>query len=52
VRVDHDLGDGVVAEERLEGPVPEDVVGDLPDDLPALVARERRPVERELRGPP
>ena len=49
-RVDHDLGDGVVAEQRLERAVAEDVVGDLADDLAALLAGQRRPVERELLG--
>ena len=33
-------------EERLERAVAEDVVGDLADDLLALLARQRRPVER------
>ena len=33
--VDHDLGHGVVAEQRLERPVAEDVVGDLADDAGA-----------------
>ena len=46
--VDHDLGHGVVAEERLERPVAEDVVGDIGDDLAALLAGERRAVESEL----
>ena len=46
--VDHDLRHGVVAEERLERPVAEDVVGDVGDDLAALLARQRRPVEGEL----
>ena len=50
VRVDHDLGHGVVAQERLERAVAEDVVGDLADELPPLLARERRAVERELLG--
>ena len=50
VCVDHDLGHAVVAQERLERAVAEDVVGDLADELPALLARERRPVERELLG--
>ena len=35
--VDHDLADGVVAQERLERPVAEDVVGDLAGDLRALL---------------
>ena len=35
--VDHDLGDGVVAEERLERAVAEHVVGDLVLDRRALV---------------
>jgi hypothetical protein len=47
-RIDHDLGDGVVAEQRLQRPVAEDVVGDLADDLPPLLAGERRAVERQL----
>ena len=46
--VDHDLRHGVVAEERLQRPVAEDVVGDVGDDLPALLAGERRAVESEL----
>jgi len=46
--VDHDLGHGVVAEERLERAVAEDVIGDLPDELATLIARQRRPVEGEL----
>ena len=50
VGVDHHFRDGVVAEERLERAVAEHVVGDLPDDPPALVARQRGPVERELLG--
>ena len=45
--VDHDLGDGVVAQERLERAVAEDVVGDLARDLGALLAGQRRLVERE-----
>ena len=48
--VDHDLADRVLPKQRLERPVAEDVVGDLADDLPALVPRERRLVERELLG--
>ena len=48
VRVDHDLRDGVVAQERLERAVAEDVVGDLADELPPLLPRQRRAVEREL----
>ena len=50
VGVDHHFRDRVVAEERLQRPVAEHVVGDLPDDPPTLVARQRRPVERELLG--
>ena len=50
VRVDHDLGHGVVAQERLERAVAEDVVGDLADELAPLLARQRRAVERELLG--
>ncbi len=46
--VDHHLGHGVVAEERLEWPIAEDVVRDLAGDLLALLAAQRRPVEREL----
>ena len=46
--VDHDLGHGVVPEQRLQRPVAEDVVGDLADDAPPLLARERGAVEREL----
>ena len=45
--VDHDLGDGVVAQERLERAVAEDVVRDLAGDLRALLARQRRLVERD-----
>src|SRR5205823_4644215 len=48
VGVDHDLRDRVVAEERLERAVAEDVVRDLADDPPALFACQRCPVEREL----
>jgi hypothetical protein len=48
VGVDHDLGHGVVAQERLERPVPEDVVRDLAGDLPAFLAGERRAVESKL----
>jgi hypothetical protein len=50
VVVDHDLGHGVVAQERLQRSVAEDVVGDLACDLPPLLAREWRAVERELLG--
>ncbi len=46
--VDHDLRHGVVAEERLERSVAEDVVGDVGDDLSALLTGQRRPVESEL----
>ena len=46
--VDHDLADRVLAKERLERPVAEDVVGDLADDLPALVPRQGSLVERQL----
>src|SRR5207253_9718902 len=46
--VDHDLGDRVVPEQRLERPVAEDVVGDLASDLAPLLARQRRAVAREL----
>ena len=46
--VDHDLRHGVVTEERLQRPVAEDVVGDVGDDLAALLAGERRAVESEL----
>ena len=49
-RVDHDLRDGVVAQQRLDRPVAEDVVGELADELAALLARERRAVERQLLG--
>ena len=45
--VHHDLGDGVVAQERLERPVAEDVVGDLARDLRPLLAGERGLVERD-----
>ena len=48
--VDHDLGHRVVAQERLDRPVAEDVVGQLPDDLAPLLTRERRAVESELFG--
>ena len=47
-RVDHDLGHAVVAQQRLDRAVAEDVVRQLPDDLAALFARQRRAVEREL----
>ena len=40
--VDHDLSDAVVGEEPLEGPVAEDVVGDLRRQPLAVVAREAR----------
>ena len=40
----------VVAEERLERPVAEDVVGDLADELATLLAGQRRAVEGELLG--
>ena len=46
--VDHDLADVVLPEQRLEWPVAQDVVGDLADDLPALVPGQRGLVEREL----
>ena len=48
--VDHDLGDRVVAEQRLERPIAEDVVGDLARDLAPLLAGQRGAVERELLG--
>src|SRR5947209_2523414 len=48
--VDHDLRDRVVAEERVERAVAEDVVGDVARDPPALVASQRRAVQRELLG--
>ena len=48
--VDHDLGDGVVAEQRLQWAVAEHVVGDLALDPPPLLAGERRPVEGQLLG--
>src|SRR5262245_30316875 len=48
--VDHDLGHGVVLEERLERSVAEDVVGDLLGDLAALLAGQGRAVERQLLG--
>ena len=48
--VDHHLGHGVVAQERLDRPVAEDVVGDLADDLRPLLARERRLVDGQLLG--
>ncbi len=48
--VHHDLGDGVVAKERLERSIAEDVVGDLTRDLPTLFARQRRAIEGELLG--
>jgi len=48
VGVDHDLGDRVVAKQRLDRAVAEDVVGQLADDLAPLLACERRPVEGEL----
>ena len=47
VTVDHDLADGVVAQERLERPVAENIVGDLAGHLSALLARQRRLVERD-----
>jgi hypothetical protein len=49
-RVDHDLRDRVVAQERLERAVAEDVVGQLTDELAALFACERRAIERQLFG--
>src|SRR5262249_35448175 len=45
---EHDLGDGLVGEERLERPVAEDVVRDLLLDADALDAAERCAVEGEL----
>ena len=45
--VDHQLGHGLVAQERLERAVAEDVVGDLAGDLRALLARQRRLVDGE-----
>ncbi len=48
--VDHHLGDGVVAEQRLERAVAEDVVADVADELAPFFPRQRRPVERELLG--
>src|SRR3954453_15057523 len=44
VVVDHHLGHGVVAEQGLERPVAEDVVGNLARDLTPLLTGERRPV--------
>ena len=38
VAVHHDLGDVVVAEQLLEGPVAEDIVDDLLDDSRAVPA--------------
>ncbi len=46
--VDHHFGDGVVAEERLDRAVAENVVGQLADDLSALLPRQRSAIEREL----
>src|SRR5919112_518784 len=40
-RVDHDLGDARVAQERLDRPEAEHVVGDLGDQPPPLVPGER-----------
>src|SRR5205823_6253716 len=48
--VDHDLRDRVVAQERLQRTVAEDVVRDLPDDVLALLPRERRLLERQHLG--
>ena len=48
--VAHDFRDLVVAEQRLERPVAEDVVGQLADDPASLLAGEGRPVERKLLG--
>ena len=48
--VDHDLGDGLVREQALERPVPEDVVGDLADQALAIGARDRRSRARAARG--
>src|SRR5689334_23032298 len=48
--VHHHLGDRVVGEELLEWAVAEDVVGELANELAALLARERRPREREFLG--
>ena len=49
-RVDHDLGHALVAQQRLDRAVAEDVVRQLTDDLAPLVARERGAVEDELLG--
>ena len=46
VAVDHHLGHRGVAQERLEGPVAEDVVGDLALELGALARAERRVLAR------
>src|SRR4029078_11297620 len=48
VVVDHHLGHGVVAQQRLERPVAEDVVGDLARGLRPLLTGEGRPVGRGL----
>ena len=48
--VDHDLRHGLVAEQRLDRPVAENVVRQLTDDLAPLVAGQRRAVEDELLG--
>ena len=42
--VDHDLGDGLVPEERLQRPEAGEVVGQLLDEVPAFVTREHEPV--------
>ncbi len=41
--VDHDLGDGLVAEERLKRPEARQIVGHLLDQAPALVAGHDQP---------
>ena len=42
--VDHDLGDGLVPEERLQWPEAGQVVGHLLDEASAFVARQHEPV--------
>ena len=44
----HDLGHAVVAQQRLDRAVAENVVRQLANDLAALLAGQRSPVEREL----
>ena len=47
---DHDLADGGVGEERLQGAVPEDVLGDVVDQALALGGGERGAVGLEHAG--